>query len=265
MQGPNPAETAKYKEIKAPREDEYRDVAWAIPKYGEKFEPIWINRGNVRDDDVKFEMLYNGICHTDCHIGLNHLHGTTYPCVPGHELLGKVVEVGKNVTKFAIGDHVGVGCMVGSCLECAHCLAGDEQYCMKGTIMSYNGDRKYNLVGGDQDLQTFGGYSASHVVHQHFVVKIPEGLALDKAAPILCAGITMYDPLRNWGATSGKKMTIGIIGVGGLGTMGIKLSKALSWSRRRCHLHQCQQRGTCQREGCHPFLRVNQPRVHRCQ
>jgi len=175
----DPAAGAIQKEIKEPRDDEYREVAWAIPKFGEKFTPTWINRGKVRDDDVKFEMLYNGICHTDCHIGLNHMHRTMYPCVPGHELLGKVVEVGKNVTKFKAGDHIGVGCMVGACLDCKQCKNGDEQYCMSGMIGTYNGDRKYDLVGGDQDLPTFGGYSASHVVHQHFVVKIPEGLPLD--------------------------------------------------------------------------------------
>lgn len=141
--------------------------------------------------------------------------------------MGRVTEVGKNVTKFKPGDHVGVGCMVGACLECSQCKNGDEQYCMSGMVGTYNGDRRYGLVGGAQDLPTFGGYSASHVVHQHFVVRIPDGLPLDKAAPIMCAGITMYDPLKHWGATSGKKMTVGIIGIGGLGTMGVKIARAL--------------------------------------
>jgi len=122
----DPAQTAKTVPIKEPREDEYREVAWAIPKYGEKFEPTWINRGKVRSDDVKFEMLYNGVCHTDCHIGKNEFHVTQYPLVPGHELLGRVTEVGSNVHKFKIGDIVGVGCIVGSCLDCKHCDNDDE-------------------------------------------------------------------------------------------------------------------------------------------
>jgi len=221
------SEEAKIVEIKEPRDDEYKEVAWALPKVGEKFAPIWINRGKVRDEDVRFEILYNGICHSDCHIGNNDTHSTIYPCVPGHEILGRVTEVGKNVKKFKIGDNIGVGCFVGACMECKQCKDGEEQYCDKGMVLTYNGERNYNQVGGAQDLPTFGGYSASHVVHQHFVVRIPDALPLEKAAPILCAGITLYDPLKHWGATSGKKMTIGVVGIGGLGTMGIKLSKAL--------------------------------------
>lgn len=141
--------------------------------------------------------------------------------------MGKVVEVGSKVTKVKVGDNVGVGCFIDACLDCPRCKEGDEQYCDKGMTGTYGGDKKHGRVGGNQETKTCGGYSASNVVHEHFVCKIPDGIPPECAAPILCAGITMYDPLRHWGATAGKKMTIGIIGVGGLGTMGIKISKAL--------------------------------------
>lgn len=153
---------------------------------------------------------------------------TIYPLVPGHELAGKVVEVGSKVTKVKVGDNVGVGCISDACLNCKTCELGDEQYCLGGkSVHTYNDKKRYTHIGGNPDAQTFGGYSASNVLHEHFIMKIPDEIPLDKAGPILCAGVTMYDPLRYHGATKGKPMTIGIIGVGGLGTMGIKLSKAL--------------------------------------
>jgi len=147
---------------------------------------------------------------------------------PGHEFLGKVTEVGASVTKFKIGDHVGVGCYVDSCDECSSCAEGDIPYCEKGNVLSLNSDKKYKRVGGNKNERTMGGYSSTYVVHETFAFKIPDALDLSKAAPILCGGITVYDPLRHWGATEeGRKMTIGVVGIGGLGTMGIKLSKAL--------------------------------------
>jgi len=146
---------AKNGTIPAKQDDEYREVAWAIPEYTDKpeFTPIWINRPNPREFDVKFEMLFCGICHSDCHVGLNHLgpygRGCNYPFVGGHELLGKVTEVGAKVTKVKIGDHVGVGCFVGSCLECEPCKEGDENYCDKGMISTYNGKKLHGSVGGN--------------------------------------------------------------------------------------------------------------------
>jgi len=182
----------------------------------------------VGDFDVKFEMTYCGICHSDCHIGLNEMGNCIYPIVPGHELVGTVVEVGSKVTKVKVGDNVGVGCISDGCLNCTTCEKGDEQYCLGGkSVHTYNDKKRYTHLGGNPDQHTFGGYSGSNVIHEHFVMKIPEGLPADKVAPILCAGITMYDPLKYHGATKGVKMTIGIVGVGGLGTMGIKLAKAL--------------------------------------
>jgi uncharacterized zinc-type alcohol dehydrogenase-like protein len=207
-------------------ENEYKEVAWAVTAKGSGHKPIWIPRGNVGDEHVKFELIYCGICHSDVHVGNNDMGSTVFPFVGGHELLGKVTEVGKSVTKFKIGDIVGVGCMVDSCLNCSQCDNGDEPYCMGGMTGTWNADRKHGRVPGNKDLKTFGGYTGSSVVHEHFVCKIPEGIPLEAAGPIMCAGITMYDPLRHWGATGEKKMTVGIIGIGGLGTMGIKIAKA---------------------------------------
>ena len=216
-------------DIPACGDNEYREIAWGIPKFGEKFQPIWINRPKVGDNDVKFAMKYCGICHSDCHLGLNHLGGSMYPMVPGHELVGVVTEVGSKVTKVKVGDKVGVGCIIDSCLNCGTCKGGDEQYCEGGgSTHTYNSMKTYGHIGGNQETQNFGGYSASNVVHEHFVIKVPNDMPLQHAGPIMCAGITMYDPLRHWGATKpGSNMCIGIIGVGGLGTMGIKMSKAL--------------------------------------
>ena len=222
------ADSAIQKDIPACGDNEYKEVAWAIPKFGEKFAPIWINRPKVGDMDVKFEMKYCGICHSDCHLGLNHLGGSMYPMVPGHELCGTVTEVGAKVTKVKVGDNVGVGCIIDSCLECNTCKGGDEQYCEGGgSTHTYNSEKKYGHIGGNPDTQNFGGYSASNVVHEHFICKIPDSIPLEKAGPIMCAGITLYDPLVHWGALNGKKMNIGIIGIGGLGTMGIKMAKAM--------------------------------------
>ena len=176
---------------------------------------------------VKFKMLYAGICHTDLHAVQGHLGPGTYPFVPGHELLGEVTEIGEGVTKFKVGDNVGVGCLVDSCLNCEQCSTDNENYCDNGMTGTYNGVKKHGRVLGDPEMKTWGGYSGSNVVHEHFVNHIPKELPLDKAAPILCAGITMYDPLHHWGFCDGKPKVVGIVGVGGLGTMGIKIAKAL--------------------------------------
>jgi len=216
-------------DIPPPRDDEYKEVAWSIPKFGDKFTPTWINRPKCNEFDVKFELIYCGVCHSDCHLGLNHLGGSMYPIVPGHELIGKVVEIGAKVTRVKIGDNVGVGCIIDSCMECDTCKNGEEVYCEAGgNTHTYNSMKTYGHVSGNPDVQNFGGYSGSNVVHERFVMKIPESVPLEKAGPILCAGITLWDPMRHWGATKeGAKMCIGIIGIGGLGTMGIKLAKAL--------------------------------------
>ena len=207
-------------------ESEYPEVAWGKEGVDNKFTAFNIPRPKVTDYAVKFEMLYCGICHSDCHMGLGHWGPCSYPFVPGHELLGTVVEVGSKVTKFKVGDHVGVGCFIDSCRDCEMCNEGEEQYCYKGLTGTYNADKKHGRVGGNQETKTFGGYSGSNVVHEDDVLKIPDGMDLEKTAPIMCAGITMYSPLCKWGLKEGGK-TVGIIGIGGLGTMGIKLAKAM--------------------------------------
>ena len=207
--------------------NEYQTTAWALTEQGGKFTPIKINRPKVTGGQVNFEILYCGVCHSDIHVGENDFGSTKYPFVPGHEVLGKVLSVGDDVTKFKVGDHVGVGCLVDSCLDCEMCKDGDEQYCMKGATGTYNGDKKHGRVGGNQTTKTQGGYAETFTIHESFCLKIPDNLPLDKASPIMCAGITMYSPINHWGGCKGNKMTIGVVGVGGLGTMGIKIANAL--------------------------------------
>lgn len=179
-----------------------------------------IDRRKPTPHDVEIEIQYCGVCHSDLHTARNEWHSTVYPCVPGHEIVGKVVSVGNHVSKFKVGDIVGVGCMVDSCRECEYCKEGLEQYCEPGMTGTYNGRDKYL-----PNTPTFGGYSESIVVDENFVLRIPQNLNLAATAPLLCAGITTYSPLRHWNVGPGKK--VGIVGIGGLGHMGIKLAKAM--------------------------------------
>src|SRR5690242_525586 len=178
-----------------------------------------IKRRNTTPHDVEIEILYCGVCHSDLHTARNEWHGTVYPCVPGHEIVGKVVSVGEHVTHFDVGDVAAVGCMVDSCRECQYCKEGLEQYCEIGNTGTYNSPDPF--LG----THTYGGYSESIVVDEAFVLKVPENLDLAAAAPLLCAGITTYSPLKHWNVGPGKK--IGIVGLGGLGHMGVKLAKAM--------------------------------------
>jgi uncharacterized zinc-type alcohol dehydrogenase-like protein len=178
-----------------------------------------ITRRDVGPHDVAFDIKFAGICHSDIHTVKGEWGEANYPVVPGHEIAGVVTEVGAEVTKYKVGDHVGVGCFVDSCRECKSCLAGLEQYCT-GTGMVGT----YNAVGKDGE-PTQGGYSKAIVVDENYVLRIPESIPLDKAAPLLCAGITLYSPLRHWGAGPGKR--VAIVGLGGLGHMGVKLAAAM--------------------------------------
>ena len=181
--------------------------------------PITFNRRDVGASDVQIEILYCGVCHSDLHFARDEWHFTVYPAVPGHEIIGRVTSVGAGVSKYKVGEYVGVGCMVDSCRTCPSCVEGLEQYCDKGNVGTYGGTEP--VIGGP----TFGGYSSSIVVDQSLVLRIPEGMDLASTAPLLCAGITLYSPLKHWGAGPGKK--VGIIGLGGLGHMGVKLSHAM--------------------------------------
>ncbi len=178
-----------------------------------------IERREVTATDVEIEILYCGVCHSDLHTARNEWHGTIYPNVPGHEIVGRITKVGSNVSKFKAGDLAAVGCMVDSCRECESCKEGLEQYCEQGNIGTYNAPDKH--LGA----HTFGGYSQSVVVDEAFVLRVPENLDLAATAPLLCAGITTYSPLKHWNVGPGKK--VGIVGIGGLGHMGVKLAKAM--------------------------------------
>ncbi|WP_018614016.1 NAD(P)-dependent alcohol dehydrogenase [Segetibacter koreensis] len=182
-------------------------------------EQLHIQRRTPKSHDVEIEILYCGVCHSDLHTVRNEWHGTIYPCVPGHEIVGRVISVGNYVSKFKAGDLAAVGCMVDSCRECDYCKEGLEQYCEEGNTGTYNSPDKH--LG----TQTYGGYSESIVVDESFVLRVPENLDLAATAPLLCAGITTYSPLKHWNVGPGKK--VGIVGIGGLGHMGVKLAKAM--------------------------------------
>lgn len=181
--------------------------------------PTSVERRSPRADDVVIDILYCGVCHTDLHLARNHGGFTTYPIVPGHEIIGRVREVGSAVTRFGVGDLVGVGCMVDSCQQCAPCQHGWEQNCAVGPTFTYNSLDKRD------GLPTFGGYSTAITVTEHFVLSVPDGLDPAGAAPLLCAGITTWAPLHRWGVRPGSK--VAVIGLGGLGHMAVKLAKAL--------------------------------------
>ncbi|QGY32998.1 NAD(P)-dependent alcohol dehydrogenase [Pantoea cypripedii] len=185
----------------------------------EDLVPHHFVRRDPRDNDVVIEILYSGVCHSDIHNAYNDWGGAQYPMVPGHEIIGRVTHVGKAVTKFSVGDHVGVGCMVDSCQHCSACEQGLEQYCEEGNTLTYND------VDRHDQMPTYGGYSDKIVVTEKFVVKVPDGLDLKSAAPLLCAGITTWSPLRHWNVGQGSK--VAVVGLGGLGHMALKLAKAL--------------------------------------
>ncbi|MFI6275777.1 NAD(P)-dependent alcohol dehydrogenase [Streptomyces sp. NPDC050988] len=193
-------------------------AAYAAPAAKAPLERTTIERRPVGEHDVLIEIKFAGICHSDIHQAREGWGEAIFPMVPGHEIAGIVTEVGTGVTRFAVGDRVGVGCMVDSCRECENCRAGLEQYCTQGNVGTYN------AVGKDGE-PTYGGYSTHIVVDEAFTVRIPEGLALDEAAPLLCAGITTYSPLKHWNAGPGKK--VAVVGMGGLGHMGVKIAHAL--------------------------------------
>jgi uncharacterized zinc-type alcohol dehydrogenase-like protein len=194
--------------------------ALTAPSFDGRFQTTTIERRDLRPDDVRIDIAWAGICHSDIHTVRGEWGGTTYPLTPGHEIAGVVSEVGSEVTRFSVGDRVGVGCMVNSCGECAQCRAGHENFCERRTIWTY----------GDEDLDgtiTQGGYSQQIVVSERFVLRIPDALELDVAAPLLCAGITLYTPLKRWLDHAGPDAKVAIVGMGGLGHMGVQLAAAM--------------------------------------
>ncbi|MEU6464388.1 NAD(P)-dependent alcohol dehydrogenase [Streptomyces sp. NPDC046976] len=193
-------------------------AAYAAPAAKAPLERTEIERRAVGEFDVLIDIKFAGICHSDIHQVREGWGKASFPMVPGHEIAGVVTEVGSGVTKYAVGDRVGVGCMVDSCRECDNCKAGLQQYCDRGPTWTYNDT-------GRDGTPTYGGYSENVVVDENYVVRIPEGLSLDVAAPLLCAGITTYSPLKHWNAGPGKK--VAVVGLGGLGHMGVKIAHAL--------------------------------------
>lgn len=194
-----------------------RSQGYAVQGPKTPLAPFQFERREPREKDVLIEIQYCGICHSDIHQARDEWGGSIYPMVPGHEIVGKVLQVGSQVKRFKPGDLVGVGCIVDSCGTCASCKEGLEQFCEKGMIATYNGREK-------DGTPTMGGYSNNIVVQEHFVLKIPGNLDASKVAPLLCAGITTYSPLKYWKVQKGQK--VGVVGLGGLGHMAVKLARA---------------------------------------
>jgi uncharacterized zinc-type alcohol dehydrogenase-like protein len=196
-----------------------RSPAWAAAAAGQPLAPTTIDRREPGPHDVAIEVEFCGVCHSDIHQARDEWGGGLFPMVPGHEIVGRVRAVGASVARFAPGDRVGVGCMVDSCRECAPCRHDTEQFCAKGAAFTYNSTEM------DRRTPTYGGYSKHVVVQERFVLRIPEGLAPAGAAPLLCAGITTWSPLRQWRCEAGQR--VGVVGLGGLGHMAVKLAASL--------------------------------------
>ncbi|MBE2249326.1 MAG: NAD(P)-dependent alcohol dehydrogenase [Myxococcus sp.] len=196
-----------------------RARAYATTAADQPLAPFTVERREVGPADVLIELIASGICHSDLHQARSEWGPAKYPMVPGHEIVGRVAAVGAQVTRFKVGDLAGVGCMVDSCRACRPCAQGDEQFCEQTPAWTYNGTEM------DRKTPTFGGYSTHVVVTEHFVVKVPEGLDPFAAAPVLCAGVTTFSPLREWGCKQGDQ--VAVVGLGGLGHMAVKLAAAM--------------------------------------
>jgi alcohol dehydrogenase (NADP+) len=207
--------------------------------------PWTIDRRAPKPHDVQIEILYCGVCHSDLHTARNEWGGTLYPCVPGHEIVGRVTAVGDHVKKYKVGDIAGVGCLVDSCRECDNCKNDLEQFCSNGMVGTYNGQEK------DGSGYTLGGYSKSITVHEDFVLHIADNLPLEAVAPLLCAGITTYSPLRHWKIGKGHK--VGVLGLGGLGHMGVKLAVAMG-AEVTMLSHSASKETDAKRLGAHQFV-----------
>jgi uncharacterized zinc-type alcohol dehydrogenase-like protein len=212
---------------------------------GEELIPFTFTRRDLRDHDVAFNVLFSGVCHSDIHQVNEDWGPSIFPMVPGHEIVGVVTALGATATKFQVGDRVGVGTFVDSCRACEYCQRGDQQYCVEGATGTYNGFER------DGTTIAFGGYSNHFVIDEAYAVRIPDTLDFAGAAPLLCAGITLYSPLRHWNATSGK--AVGIIGLGGLGHMGVKFSAALG-ATTTVFSHSASKRDDALRLGAHDFV-----------
>lgn len=219
--------------------------AYAAQSADSPLAPWNLRRREPKPHDVEIDILFCGVCHSDLHTARNEWGGTLYPCVPGHEIVGRVNRVGKHVTKFKAGDLAAIGCLVDSCRKCDNCKEGLEQYCKNGMVGTYNGKEK------DGSGHTFGGYSKHIVAHEDFILRVSDKQPLEAIAPLLCAGITTYSPLRHWKVGKGNK--VGILGLGGLGHMGVKL--AVSFGAEVTMLsHSASKEADAKRLGAHKFV-----------
>lgn len=207
--------------------------------------PHSIDRRNPKPHDVQLEILYCGVCHSDLHFAKNDWGMSVYPLVPGHEIIGRVTAIGDKVSKFNVGDLAGIGCMVDSCRTCDNCKDGLEQYCAEGAVFSYNGQER------DGSGITYGGYSKSIVSHEDFVLKVSDKLPLEGVAPLLCAGITTYSPLRHWKV--GKGTRVGVLGLGGLGHMGVKFAVSMG-AEVTMLSHTAAKEADAKKLGAHKFV-----------
>ena len=216
--GPFSAQAAETNSTKSLGQGPYPTEGMAVYSATEPLKPLKFERRALGPKDVAIKLHYCGICHSDIHHGHEDWRKETFPLVPGHELAGIVAAIGSSVSKFKVGDHVGVGCMVNSCRHCAMCDMGMEQYCENGAVFTYGSK--------DRDgTMTQGGYSTFNVVDEDFIIRVPDSIDLAEAGPMMCAGITVYSPLRHWSVGPGKK--VGIVGLGGLGHMGVKIATAM--------------------------------------
>jgi alcohol dehydrogenase (NADP+) len=233
----------------ATQTNEYPSRAYGATAPDSGVGPMEITRRGLRGDDVLIEISHCGICHSDLHSARNDWGVTNYPIVPGHEIVGTVSAVGEGVTRHKVGDRVAIGCMVDACMECAHCDAGYEQSCLQGGMTgTYNGKDRCN------GSPTYGGYSERIVCREEFVLKIPEGMPMAEAAPLLCAGITSYSPLRTWKVGPGTK--VAVAGLGGLGHMGVKLAAAMGAEVTVLSRSESK-RSDAEKLGAHDFLNTH--------
>lgn len=215
-------------------------------------QPYTFERRELRDSDVAFDITYSGICHSDIHQAREEWGPAIFPMVPGHEIVGIVSEVGAAVTKFKVGDRVGVGVFIDSCRTCENCLAGEQQYCLNGMTGTYNGYER------DGTTVAMGGYSNKYVIDQDYALKVPESLEMSGVAPLLCAGITLYSPLRHWKAGPGTK--VGVIGLGGLGHMGVKFAAAMG-AEVTVFSHSAGKEADAKRMGATHFVVTKDPSI----
>ena len=225
---------------------------YAVLKAKEPLQPFSFQRRELRPRDVAFDISYAGICHSDIHQAREEWGSAIFPMVPGHEIVGVVTAVGSEATKFAVGDRIGVGVFIDSCRTCPNCLAGQQQYCEDGMTGTYNGYERDGVTVAQ------GGYSNNFVIDEDYAVKIPGNLDLTGVAPLLCAGITLYSPLRHWNAGPGKK--VGIIGLGGLGHMGVKFAAAMG-AEVTVFSHSASKEADAKRMGAAHFVVTKDPKV----